>query len=400
MSAGHPYRIIAAIVIALGMASSISHGRQPDGPPFVRGYTIEVVDPATDQPSMLRVQRLSHLEAVDEAGEAGEGGAEHGGGDVIGAAVTDADGRLGVALFAGDDLRLIETRWVTGDEEGAWRWGTSTSLPGGAAVWIGSRTDQPAVSRLVRFDPDAPDPWAVRDVEVPERVVALVYAPTHERYYGLTAPSNKLIVWDRAFVRIAMHEEIFDFVPYEYPPGRALAVDAAGVVYGSYKGRLFGFHPGDAFFEYLGHIPCEYGHLSEVAITAFASDDKARLVGGTGADGYLFSLDLKSREVIPHGKPTDGTRIRSIVHVGNGAYLGIAEAPGQSCRLFRFQPEAGRLEDLGVPAGTLREGDRTWTWHAFEVTDALALPDGRVVLGEAGHQAKLLVIHTQEDDAS
>jgi hypothetical protein len=169
------------------------------------------------------------------------------------------------------------------------------------------------------------------------------------------------------------------------------------VVYGSYKGRLFAFHPGDQFFEYLGPLPCEYGHLSEVAATALTAGGDGKIVGGTGADGYLFSVDLSSRKVTPHGKPTDGTVIRDLTSFKDGVYLGIAETPGQSCRLFEFEPSAGRLEDLGILAGTLREGTRTWTWHTFAVTDMVRLPDNRIVLGEAGNQAKFLVIAPEEE---
>jgi hypothetical protein len=240
------------------------------------------------------------------------------------------------------------------------------------------------------------DPKLVRSVVLPERPSAFAMVPGTASVAMLTAPSN-------FFVRLPIDEgeptinrDIFPFIPHQYPAGECLAQGPDGRLFGSFKGRLFRYHPRngpkEAFFEYLGQVPSVYGHLSQARLSA-ATFAKGKFIGGTAGGGYLFTTPLKGRPIRPRGKPTGGTSIHSLVTTEHGSVWGLSASPTGITRLFQYKPGAGVIRDRGMLAGHLEPGDRRWLWRAFHGGPMLALGDQRLLIGEQANQAKLVVVN-------
>lgn len=363
--------------------TSISMAAQPWGPPFVQKLAMDVIDPASDLPELSSIETFSHLaQSID--------------GEIY--ATFEANPvRLGILVLDGTSLKVKTVRWFDEIKSGQdlnWCGLVSLNDKGIIALCFERRMSKDtdlirgyAVSSL----PGEENHWSVKQMSLPERPSAVTHLRRGGILAGLTEPSNWFFRYDLKAGNVDIHRVVFDFVPYRYPHGRCLYLAPGGQLYGSYKGRLFSYDPESSFFAYLGMLPCQYGHLSEVALTAMAGDGKNMLVGGTNGNGYLFTVNLNTLEVRSWGRPTDGTEIRNLVYAGESGFWGIAVTPGQSCRLFHFQPNKRRLVDLGIPAGVLSQSGRTWAWHAFQIADMLVLNDGRILLAESAKQAKLLI---------
>lgn len=367
--------------------SSIDVAAQPLSPPFVNKVVMTVVDPEAYSSELANIDSFRHL-AKSADGR-------------IFATFKAGSSKKGILIFNPKSLEVESVYWLKeAENKGRFEWCGLVSL--GESGMAGLCCEQVSNKNsgrkgyLVRYLADEKERWLVRDVNVPETPSAIAYLPQIDALACLTKPSNSFFIYDLNKGVIKVHRVLFDFVPYSYPHCRALYHSSDGGLYGSYKGRLFCYYTDIDFFEYLGLMRCEYGHLSEVALTAMAGDGKGLLVGGTSGDGYLFTVDTETRKVRPWGKPTDGTQIRKLVYSDSSGFWGLAAVPGQSCRLFHFEPAKQSLTDLGIPAGIMKTDGRTWTWHAFDVSDMVVLDDGRILLAESAKRSKLLVFDPSE----
>ena len=352
-------------------------------PPFVRKPKMTVISPEASLADLSNIDGFAHLAKS--------------GGKVFATFKANSK-QLGILVCDGKSLKVEQVYWLENDKHdiSAGEWCGLVSLDSdrvAALCWQSGPDgrDKPIRGYLVTYSPTESQNWITKSIELPEKPTVLAYLPQANALAGITEPSNYFFLYDLSTAKIQVQQTIFDFVPYAYPSGRCLYPSSEGGLYGSYKGRLFCYAHDSSFFEYLGPLPCQYGHLSVTALSAMAANGNGTLVGGTSKDGYLFTVDCESRKISSWGKPTDGTEILKIVHAGQSGFWGIAQTPAQSCRLFHFQPEKGLLEDLGVPAGILKAQSRTWIWHAFQIADMLVLDDGRIVMAESSRQAKLLV---------
>lgn len=394
------------------LAASVLYAQQIT-PPFVFAPKMQVVDP-WNHDNHLVVQRITHLICLQPAAIRGQSPDP-----ILVMAYQTIDQQIGLSLVNAATLHVEQALRFTPTSTT----GTSASigqqekpknaqlpeaepetLPG---VWDAACVSSDHQAILIAHQPmssqDAKSVttwvWTVdidaaphiqgRTMQLPEPLSAAALFDEGHAILALTTPGNAFVRWTHDASDIT--ENIFDFVPYAYPPGQVLHRGPDGAIYGSYKGRLFAWHPKDNFFEYLGMLPCEFGHLSEVALTAMSDDGQKMLVGGTSGDGYLFTVDLASRQIRSLGRPTDAATLRCLVRDSRGRFWGISDMSNQCSRLFCYDPASGDLRDLGIPSGILQQGSRTWNWRAYRIADMTALPDGRIVLSEIGRQPKLLV---------
>ena len=381
-----PARPSLLLALALSAtAAGVCRGQQMAGAPFVDRVKMTVLDPAAHDPA------LADLRTIDALAQDADG-------RVVAAAAL-GDGSLVILVLAGEPLEFVLVLRPD-DVPAGWSWRGLVDM-GERGIGAVCFADAPAdgrddvPGRLLTIRPKSEAIDAADELSLPERPAALAYLPDRRQLVGLTAPSNAFFVLDPVDDEGTVTRVLFDFVPHEYPPGEAILVARNGIVYGSYKGRLFGRDPEREGFDYLGHLPCEFGHLSEAALSAIAEGADGLIAGGIRGDGYLFTFDPETRKLTPRGRPSDATRIRCLVHAGETGFWGFAQTPGQPGRLFRLDPADGTLEDLGIPMGTLKRGERTWRWHAYSIGAMLSLRDGRILLAEDARQAKLLVFDPQ-----
>jgi hypothetical protein len=351
--------------------------------PFVHNMEMTVIDPEAICPE------LNNLESFSNVAQSADG-------KVYATFTADAD-RHGILVINADTFDLATITWRSnplGAERGAWCGLINLGDDRPVALFSCQEPDEKTGSfavYLIRHLPNQSPPWSEQKIDLPEKPAAIAYLPNSDALACLTEPSNWFIRCELKTKTIHIEKAVFDFIPYTYPNGRCLYLGAENQLYGSYRGRLFCYDPSSSFFAYLGMLPCEYGHLSQVALSAMAGDGKILLAAGTTSDGYLFTVDTETFELRSWGRPTDGTEIRKLVHAGPSGFWGLSATPGQSCRLFHFDPDNHLLEDLGIPAGILRRDGRTWNWFGFQISDMLVLKDGRILLAEGAKQAKLLV---------
>ncbi len=77
------------------------------------------------------------------------------------------------------------------------------------------------------------------------------------------------------------------------------------------------------------------------------------LYGGTEPDGFLFTLDPRTREMVSLGKPTRQEPITCLTVGNDGCVFGMAGGADDIGHLFRYDPARRSLEDLGIPVSTL-----------------------------------------------
>lgn len=366
--------IVATVALGVGLIHGIGVKYAGAQPPFVEKIDIQAIDPvhALDSPPVVRA--ISCIISVGSSA-------------VIGLETVQG---LAVALLD-EDLTLKHYE-VLGIEIGKWRW--SGGCVAGDEVYLLANpctSDQSGnSSKIFRY---VPIENKLTTLAMPKHNVMLhAIASLNSKELVAVDSRNAFICWSvRDPDSLSVHRNIFDFVPHQYPAGMCLFPAASDQVFGSYKGRLFRYHRKDDFFEYLGMLPGEFGHLSQQRLSAMAKGPGGCLIGGTNADGYLFSLDIQSRKLEPRGKPTDGTSITHLVAAHDQTIWGIADAPAGISRLFHFDVKAGTLRDLGVPGGRFQSPGRSWFWRSFVIRSMTVLSDGRILMGEEGIQSKLLV---------
>jgi hypothetical protein len=217
-----------------------------------------------------------------------------------------------------------------------------------------------------------------------EGVLALVADPRNNAIYGLGTGG--------AFFRYDLLAGGVDVIAQLDGPclSQGLLCDRVGNIYGSMgEGRLFRYQSDQNEMQTLPvTIPCGVGreHLNAMSACAWGPDGLA--YGGTTTDGMLFSLKpaLRGEEVVVRtlGKPTWSGQIRALALAPDGSLYGVVGRDDVISHLFRYDPGAGELMDLGILNATLR---RPWTGLRF---DAMATgPNGEIFLGEAERKSHL-----------
>ncbi len=169
--------------------------------------------------------------------------------------------------------------------------------------------------------------------------------------------------------------------PFEatgYQVSRALALDATGVVYTAGDGgAIHAYTPGTNKLEKLSaRVPAVRGREPWASLDAAVFGPDGLLYGGS-FDGYLFTFNPKSNEVINLGKPFRAQRIQGLAF-RKGKLYGIGGDEDGIPRTFNFDPRTRGFELGGPPAS------------GFEPIGAmLADADGNIYFSTVGRLANL-----------
>ncbi len=99
------------------------------------------------------------------------------------------------------------------------------------------------------------------------------------------------------------------------------------------------------------------------------------IYGGTSGDGILFRLYPKQGKIISLGKPLNQPHIRSLAIGKDNRIYGVA---GKACcHLFRYNPEEGDLQDLGI----LHISSPRY-WHGYEFDAMVVGEKGEIYIGQ------------------
>ncbi len=159
--------------------------------------------------------------------------------------------------------------------------------------------------------------------------------------------------------------------------GRVLAAARDGAFYGSGKeGQLFRMSvEGDV--EWLGaHVPCRRGKGYLARVSSLVQSRNGLLYGGT-EDGYLFSLDLGSQELISHGRASDIPDLHALAEGGDGAIYGLTGRYPWASHLVAFRPDRSEWEDLGF-----FKAHGHYPWIGYQMRALVAGPGGELYAGE------------------
>jgi hypothetical protein len=226
-----------------------------------------------------------------------------------------------------------------------------------------------------------------------------VYALTMDRkrgvVYGLTYPEGDFFSFTASTGAFKTHGRVAqDKIPgekfeNEKNIGRALIVDKDGDVYTSGSGRLVRFRVKTQELETLD-VPVATVPGREVynRVDAWTNDEAGNLYGGT-SDGYLFRFDPERGRMENLGKPLNQYRIRGLVTARNGKLYGIGDSD-EMARLFSYDPARGVYEMLGMIDVNRRP---YYSWQGY-VFDSMAVgTDGTVYMGQAERKSRLYLFY-------
>jgi hypothetical protein len=195
-------------------------------------------------------------------------------------------------------------------------------------------------------------------------------------FVGITASSGELFRTDIKTGKTSVVGQLD-------PRGRVshrLGTVRAGRIWGSCGNAwLWVLEPGQAGIERLPvTVPCAAGREQHTQVSAWALDPHTgMLYGGTRPDGYLFRLDPESRQVVGLGKPCRQDLITCLTVGHDGRVFGMAGTADDIGHFFCHDPQAGALNDLGIPVSTL-----TTRQYGYHYGCAVTGVDGEMYFGQ------------------
>jgi len=258
-----------------------------------------------------------------------------------------------------------------------------------------------AGGHLYRYDPakemkvgTAVKPANVEDLGIPvagDGIYCLTIDPERDVIYGVSYPHAHFFLYDLNTRTTKDKGPLFRDVLFGGPDLRTvrtlprnLAVDKAGFVYASTDGgRLVRYGPQKQDLEILDvRIPGEFMQVVEVWV---ASGDV--LYGGT-SEGFLFRFDPNTGRVDNLGKPMVRQRVRGLTLAKDGRVIGVGGDRDQVNLLFTYDPRAGSFQILGSV-----EVDRSpyYAWQAHQFDAMVTSRDGTIFLGESDRRGHLFL---------
>jgi len=172
---------------------------------------------------------------------------------------------------------------------------------------------------------------------------------------------------------------------------RMLALDLKGNVYASGEdGFLYKF---DKEKQVLTRLPMQLpgipGREPWSRVDTFLTTPSGLIFGGT-SDGYLFRFDPDARKVDNLGKPLLQYRITGLALGSNGKIYGVGGDKDDLARMFSYDPQNGTYEILGFIDVNRRP---YYAWEAYVIGAMVAGPDGTMYIGENERISKLYLFY-------
>ncbi len=232
-------------------------------------------------------------------------------------------------------------------------------------------------------------------------IFTITLSAAGDKLYGILSPNNVLFTYDlktrksdlfnEAQLDSSANEEVKGIVNKGEPAGvlngreaalcKALVVDGDGKVFGSTdKGVIFFYDPKINKIKRPGiNLPYAQYRRTTNHVQSWVLADNGKLYGGTTLDGYLFSLDPKTLELINLGKPSVAGNIKSMI-IRNNVIHGLVGEGLEYTHYFTYDITKGNFEDVGLFRFTnklINGRHRTYT-----ASQMLSLKDGRILIAE------------------
>lgn len=262
---------------------------------------------------------------------------------------------------------------------------------------------KPAVSngtvKLVDMDCE------VEDLGMPlanNSIYALAMSPKGDELYGLTYPDGHFFVYNISLNKIADLGEIDNKKVYHGPERqwrtlpRALICDDSGRVFtSSTEGMLKYYDPELKKLVATDiEIPGDYYYYSPAyqdytAVEYFAKNSKGVIYGGT-TDGYLFSFDPNTMQLVNLGKVRASRRLRCLtVGKDEKVYLMAGErSVSRPCQFYSYDPETGGFENMGL---LIADRSPYYYWRGLQFDSMTTGSDGTIYVGESERNSHLFI---------
>lgn len=216
-----------------------------------------------------------------------------------------------------------------------------------------------------------------------EGILALAYHPGESAVYGLTT-SNAIIRLKDGANRpkvIARTDATLAPVLLVLPDGRLLGARE--------EGRLWQYRPGGhAVADLDVCAPCEKGKRYVAGVGSLILASNGLVYGGTSTDGFMFSWQPRSGQLINLGKPHRQSFIRGLTEGHDGLLYGVVQEPQGLAHLFTYNPHAGGFDDLGLLSTFI-----TVQWTPHSIGALCTGLNGEIFLGESDNISHLFVYY-------
>ena len=222
------------------------------------------------------------------------------------------------------------------------------------------------------------------DVPVPgEGVVALAHDARTGAVYGLAMPSGALFTLNHDAQQTRVLARIEAAAP-------ALVALPNGNVLGAYAdGQLWEYRVAESRLVSLdAHAPCQMGKRYVAGVQSLVLSSTGIVYGGTSTDGFLFSFDPDTGEILNVGKPNRQSNIRALVEGHDGTIYGVVEEPQGMAHLFAFDPRQRGFTDLGVLGASFPDH-----WIAHSLGSMSVGPFGEIFIGETDNISHLFIYY-------
>ena len=244
------------------------------------------------------------------------------------------------------------------------------------------------------------EPCATRDVGQPiqgEDISALAIDRGSNVIYGLSSPNAHLFKYGidtRTFsdlgvvARRSAEGEKFET---RKTMSRALVVDSKGNAYASGEDAfLYKFEKaGQTLTRLPLRVPGIPGREGWASVDAFVLTNSGLIYGGT-SDGYLFRFDPEAPSIENLGKPLLQYRVGGLVEGPEGRIYGVGGDADDLVRFFSYKPATGAYEILGFVDVNRRP---YYTWQAYVIKAMAVGLDGVIYLGESERISRLYLFY-------
>jgi hypothetical protein len=232
-------------------------------------------------------------------------------------------------------------------------------------------------------------------------VYALSINKMGDEIYGITYPDGHFFIYNidqKKFTDLgAIDNKIVFHGPERYWRSlpRALICDDSGKVFMSGTDGKIKFY--DPMVKKIItsdlKIPGDYYYMQffedYTVVEYFAKSPTGLIYGGT-CDGYLFSLDPVSMNIINLGKVRSSRRLRCLT-IGNDGkvYLMAGErSSSRPCQFYCYNPDTGGFEDLGL---LIADRSPYYYWRGQQFDAMTSGNDGTIYLGESERRSHLFL---------
>ncbi|MEE8604912.1 MAG: hypothetical protein V3S65_06030, partial [Candidatus Aminicenantaceae bacterium] len=136
-------------------------------------------------------------------------------------------------------------------------------------------------------------------------------------------------------------------------------------------------------------LPSELGREFKTIVDAMVLGPDGLIYGGT-SDGFIFRFNPEAKKISNLGKPIMQNRIRGLAFSHDGDLYGMGGEPGGAVRLFVYRSAERSYENLG-----LLDVNRIpyYAWLAYDADSMVTGQDGTIFIGETGRIAHLYILY-------